>query len=90
MNFRVEHRPEHRALLLLLFAAVFALPVQAQDTDADTEQTEEPEEIEAAEVDEDEFDETDLDDQGFTDVDDDFRPSEDIPSDQSIPFPTDI
>ncbi len=37
-----------------------------------------------------EFDETGLDEQGFEDRDDDFRPSEEIPTDQSIEFPTDI
>lgn len=37
-----------------------------------------------------EFDEAGLDDQGFADEDDDFRPSEVIPTDQSIEFPTDI
>ena len=37
-----------------------------------------------------EFDEAGLDDQGFSDEDDDFRPSEVIPTDQSIEFPTDI
>ena len=43
-------------------------------------------EVEEAE----EFDETGLDEQGFSDEDDDFRPSEVIPTDQSIEFPTDI
>ena len=37
-----------------------------------------------------EFDEAGLDEQGFSDEDDDFRPSEVIPTDQSIEFPTDI
>ena len=37
-----------------------------------------------------EFDEAGLDEQGFADEDDDFRPSEVIPTDQSIDFPTDI
>jgi hypothetical protein len=37
-----------------------------------------------------EFDEAGLDEQGFADEDDDFRPSEVIPTDQSIEFPTDI
>jgi len=37
-----------------------------------------------------EFDEAGLDEQGFSDEDDDFRPSEVIPTDQSIDFPTDI
>jgi hypothetical protein len=50
------------------------------ETDADAEVAEETEE----------FDETGLDEQGFSDEDDDFRPSEVIPTDQSIEFPTDI
>ncbi len=37
-----------------------------------------------------EFDETGLDEQGFEDEDDDFDPSEVIPTDQSIDFPADI
>ena len=49
-----------------------------------TDETEEP----VAEAEE--IDETGLDEQGFSDVDDDFRPSEEIPADQSIPFPADI
>ena len=36
------------------------------------------------------IDETGLDEQGFTDEDDDFNPTEEIPADQSIDFPTDI
>jgi len=84
-----------RLLFLLLVGFLFALPVRAQDADTDPEQTGVTEEIEESqveeeEIDEEEIDETNLDDQGFTDVDDDFRPSEDIPADQSIPFPTDI
>ncbi len=90
MNFRVTNRLKQRVLLLLLTAALFALPVRAQDADTEAEQTEDTEEIEESQVEEEEFDEADLDDQGFTDLDDDFRPSEEIPSDQSIPFPTDI
>jgi hypothetical protein len=43
-----------------------------------------------AEVETEEFDEAGLDEQGFSDEDDDFRPSEVIPTDQSIDFPTDI
>lgn len=35
-------------------------------------------------------DDADLDEQGYKDQDDDFRPSEEIPADQSIAFPTDI
>ena len=79
-----------RFLLLLLINSLFALPTWAQDTDTESDQAEETEEVEDSQVEEEEIDETNLDDQGFTDVDDDFRPSEDIPADQSIPFPTDI
>jgi hypothetical protein len=81
-----------RYLLFLLVGLLFALSVRAQDADADadSEQTENTEEIEEADVEDEEIDESNLDEQGFTDVDDDFRPSEDIPADQSIPFPTDI
>jgi hypothetical protein len=79
-----------KLLLMLLIAALFAPPVRAQDADTEAEQTEDTEEIEELQDEEEEIDETNLDDQGFTDLDDDFRPSEEIPSDQSIPFPTDI
>ncbi len=50
------------------------------------EEPEQPIEPEEPEV----IDETGLDEQGFTDEDDDFDPTEDIPADQSIDFPTDI
>jgi len=87
---RLEDYCVQKLLLMLLIAALFALPVRAQDADTEADQTEDTEEIEESQVEEEEFDEADLDDQGFSDLDDDFRPSEDIPSDQSIPFPTDI
>ena len=35
-------------------------------------------------------DDTDLDEQGYENQDDDFKPSEEIPADQSVAFPTDI
>jgi len=75
---------------MLLLAALFVLPVQAQDADVEAEQTEDTEEVDESQVEEEQIDETNLDDQGFTDTDDDFRPSEDISTDQSISFPTDI
>ncbi|MDH3350091.1 MAG: hypothetical protein OEM60_09675 [Gammaproteobacteria bacterium] len=74
----------NRYLLLLLASAFMAVPAWPQDEDAESQETEETQ-VEAEEV-----DDSDLDDQGFTDEDNDFRPSEDIPADQSIPFPTDI
>jgi len=54
----------------------------ADETDVDAEAK--------ADAEAEEFDETGLDEQGFADEDDDFRPSEVIPTDQSIDFPTDI
>ena len=71
--------------------------VEAADLAADeaTDETEVEADAEAdaeaeAEAETEEFDETGLDEQGFSDEDDDFRPSEVIPTDQSIEFPTDI
>ncbi len=73
-----------RFLFFLIVSSFLFVPALAQEegTEPDAEEIQEPE---AEEV-----DETGLDEQGFTDEDDDFRPSEDIPADQSIPFPTDI
>jgi hypothetical protein len=75
---------------MLLLAALFAPPVHAQEVGVEAEQTEDTEEVDDSQVEEEQIDETNLDDQGFTDTDDDFRPSEDISTDQSISFPTDI
>jgi len=78
------------ALLIMLFIMfVFsALAQESADPPAD-----EAEQVDAEEIatDEDEADAAVVDDEFYQDVDDeDFRPSEDIPADQSIPFPTDI
>ena len=69
--------------------------VEAADlaTDEVTDETDVEVDVEVdaeAEAETEEFDETGLDDQGFSNEDDDFRPSEVIPTDQSIEFPTDI
>jgi hypothetical protein len=80
----------HRYLLtlLLLFAGVGAW---AQDS-APKDEAESPESREtadeaSAEVD----DDPDLDDENYLDAEEeDFVPTEDIPADQAIPFPTDI
>ena len=77
-----------RTFSWFLLCIVFALPVWSQDEDTDAvaeeEQTEATPEV-------DEADEPIVDDEFYQDVDDkDFRPSEDIPADQSIPFPSDI
>lgn len=91
-----------RFLLTLILGVFIAGPVWAQQSDeqdtdltADeaTGETDAEAEVDAeaiAEVETEEFDETGLDEQGFSNEDDDFRPSEVIPTDQSIEFPTDI
>ncbi len=88
------------ALLAALFlGAAVAQEVPSQEDAGESAQTppsnEEPTESDAVEeeaADEEEvIDEEGLDDQGFEDEDsDDFVPTEEIPADQSIPFPTDI
>lgn len=83
-----------RFLIVLIASLLLAPPLGAQDaadpaTDAgETASDAVPEpEPEEEPVD---FDETGLDEQGFADEDDDFDPSEEIPTDQSIDFPADI
>lgn len=74
----------HRYLLTLLLASLFAASAWSQDSESgeDEDSADTPAETE---------DDSDLDEQGFVnDEDDDFIPSEDISTDQSIAFPTDI
>ena len=93
----------YRLWIFLMFGLFCAAPVWAQEAaeeleaalEEQLEELEEPEEPEEPEeLDEPEepevIDETGLDEQGFTDEDDDFNPTEEIPTDQSIDFPTDI
>ncbi len=54
------------------------------DADADAEEEEEPE----IDLDDPAF--ADLDEQNYEEPEDDFVPTEEIPADQAIPFPTDI
>ena len=68
------------ALLACLTLSHAAWSQDAADEEAEVGETEA-----AAEV-----DDSDLDEQVYEDVDDDFRPSEEISTDQSIAFPTDI
>lgn len=82
-----------RYLPILLSSFLLAFAAMAQDVD--TEASDEEQAAEAVPGDEPEeelvdFDETGLDEQGFADEDDDFDPSEEIPTDQSIDFPVDI
>ena len=73
-----------RFLFFLIVSSFLIVPALAQEEDT------EPDAAEIPEPEAEEIDETGLDEQGFTDEDDDFRPSEVVPADQSIPFPTDI
>jgi len=76
----------YRFLIALLLGTMLAAASWAQDADSD-----EGAEAEETQVDEaEDVDDSDLDEQTYSDADDDFRPSEDIPADQSIAFPTDI
>lgn len=94
-----------RFLHTLILSVLFAGTAWAQQSDEQGDGAEVADAIEAADLATDEVtDETDvevdaeteeideagLDEQGFSDEDDDFRPSEVIPTDQSIEFPTDI
>lgn len=85
----------YRFLLFLLVGLLMALPLAAQDAEPD-EGAEEVLQEAAAEPEPQpeeepvEYDETGLDEQGFADEDDDFDPTEEIPTDQSIDFPADI
>lgn len=74
----------YRYFILLFACAILAVPAWAQEEDVESEETEDTQ-VEGEEV-----DDSDLDEQGYSDEDNDFRPSEDVPADQSIPFPTDI
>ena len=86
----------HRLLLLILLVGMFAMTAWSQeDAGAEAEEADqsepEPEPVAEAAVEVDEQEDIVIDDEYYQDVDDkDFRPSEDIPADQSIAFPTDI
>ena len=73
------------ALLACLALAQIAWSQDEAEQDTDTTETEEVAESDASDI-----DDSDLDEQVYEDVDDDFRPSEEISTDQSIAFPTDI
>ena len=88
-----------RLFAILIASSLIAPVALAQEADADTDETVQDAAVETgAEADPEEepeeepvdFDETGLDEQGFADEDDDFDPTETIPTDQSIDFPVDI
>ena len=78
----------HRFLIALFLGTILAAASWAQDTASDESSEAEETQVEAEEAEIE--DDSDLDEQIYSDADDDFRPSEEIPADQSIAFPTDI
>ncbi len=75
-------------ILAFLVGVAFASVSWAQDT---TTAGEDVEEVEATESQELDAEDVNVDDGSYLDQDeDDFKPSEEIPADQSISFPTDI
>ena len=73
--------------LIIALAAVFvAYPLVAQESDEEQPTAE----VESVEEEVDELDDSDLDDQTYEEDDDDFVPSEEVPVDTPIPFPSNI
>ena len=99
----MRHIPKiRRRLLALILGAALAAPSWAQfsniaddedpgpETQANESSTDE-ESTDEESTDEESTEEIEVDEGSYIDAeDDDFRPSEEIPADQSIPFPTDI
>ena len=83
-------------IIIFIFSALPGAATAQEDSESVPEATEQDQldpqaEEEEAEEEEAEEEEIVVDDEFYQDADDqDFRPSEDIPADQSIPFPTDI
>ncbi len=91
------------ALLTLLAAGYITAATAQEEAESETEapvaeegeessdETETEAEQDSEQDSEESLDDSVLDDEFYQDAaDEDFRPSEDIPADQSIPFPTDI
>ncbi len=86
---RLFHRFRYLFLAVLMSVA-FATSGWAQDTEL-LEETSEEDAAEDSPLREPEADDIDVNDGSYLDEEEeDFRPSEEIPADQSIPFPTDI
>jgi hypothetical protein len=80
----------HRAIACGLLLSL-SVPAYSQEDADDETGTESPVETEEVEADSEEEFDPELDEQGFDPTaDDDFVPSEDIPADAPIDFPTDI
>lgn len=79
-----------KSLIILLLALFLSGPAWPQE-DASGSESAEPEASEVEQTDDpDEIDDSDLDEQTYEEDEDDFVPSEEIPTDQPIPFPSNI
>jgi len=80
-----------KLLITLLIVSSLGLAAFAQDDETAIATTAEPAtDVDEAEADTEEVDDSDLDEQTYEEDDDDFVPSEEIPLDEPIPFPTNI
>jgi len=87
-----------RYLVTLILALALSFAVSAQEDGAETGSSEvesaasTPEEEDTAEEadEEEDVDDADLDEQTYEEDEDDFIPTEEIPADEPIPFPTNI
>ena len=80
----------YRYLLSILLLAAGAV-AWAQDSTPDDEAVDRPSQEASESAADEQDDDSDLDDESYRDVEEeDFVPTEDIPADQAIPFPTDI
>jgi adenine-specific DNA methylase len=89
-------------LITLILLMILAIPAWTQEEEASGEPTQEsagtavpelaPDEESdvAGEADEEQIEDSDLDDQSYDEDDDDFVPTEEIPADEPIPFPSNI
>lgn len=89
--------PKMKQLTLImlcgLLAATFTVAQESADPAAAQTAAEEPAntaDADAGDVEADEIDDSDLDLQTYEEDDDDFVPTEEIPADEPIPFPTNI
>ena len=81
----------YRLLPTLLMALALSQPGWSQETDPDSADAEEEPLAESPADAEEEVDVSDIESESYADAEEeDFVPTEDIPADQAIPFPTDI
>jgi hypothetical protein len=84
--------PKH--LITLIVLMILALPAWTQEEESPGETADATESgaetVESEESGEDEVDDADLDVQTYEEDDDDFVPTEEIPADEPIPFPSNI